>query len=190
MADKSPSKKKRFVLLSFFLAASSGLPILGLVLFVRRGHELYESSRILVSLVGLIFVVTVAVSVATVAGHPPVMTLAPLIPSRRQRAMWRDMRRRPKLDDEEFYVRFYREAGIPKEVTVRLRALYAQQLGISRVFPEDRAADFDDDLDFGELLIEVAEEFGIDFSDEEAQTLADNGTFDALVRHLSSIPYR
>lgn len=98
------------------------------------------------------------------------------------------MRQRPELSDNEFYERFYRHTEVPQEIPLRLRAIYADAVGISRVFPEDRAVEFDEEMDFGELLLAVAEEFDVDFSEQEAIQLAADGTFDSLVRQLAERP--
>ena len=92
------------------------------------------------------------------------------------------------MNDKEFYQRFYSDSGVPEEIPLRLRGVYAEQLGISRLLPQDRATDFDEELDFGDLLFAVAEEFSIGFSEREAKELAAAGTFDAIVRHVASKP--
>jgi hypothetical protein len=98
------------------------------------------------------------------------------------------MRQRPEIIDKEFYQRFYGDSGIPEDIPLRLRGVYAEQLGINRLLPHDKATDFDEELDFGELLFDVAAEFSIDFSEEEVTELAEVGTFDAVVRCVASKP--
>jgi acyl carrier protein len=99
------------------------------------------------------------------------------------------MRRRPELSDAEFYSRFYAGADVPKKVAIRMRGLYAEQLGIINVRPSDRATDFDEELDFHDVLLNLAEEFKIEISDESAERLAEAATFDELVRYVATKPF-
>ena len=154
------------------MAAIAGLALIVILRCVTRDHWFFEASFIIVGILGVVLVFTLPICVLTLLGHQLVMTLAPLVPTSRQRAKWREMRQRPEINDKEFYQRFYGDSGIPEEIPLRLRGLYAEQLGISRLLPHDRATDFDDELDFGDLLFAVAEEFSIDFSEREARELA------------------
>ena len=187
--DKSSDTREPLHRWPFFAAAFSGLTLIVILWSVARDHWFFEASSIVVGFLGLVLVVTLPICVLTLLGHQPVMTLAPLVPTSRQRATWREMRQRPEINDNDFYQQFYGDSGIPEEIPFRLRGLYAKQLGISRVLPHDKATDFDDELDCGDLLYEVAEEFSIDFSEEEARELASVGTFDAIVRCVALKPW-
>ncbi len=173
----------------FYVAAIAGLALFVILRCVVRGHWFFEASCIIVGVLGVVLVVTLPICVLTLLGRQPVMTLSPLVPTSRQRARWREMRQRPETSDSDFYQQFYSDSGIAEEIPLRLRGLYAEQLGISRVLPHDKATDFDEELDFGDLLFEVAEEFSIGFSDDEAKDLACEGTFDAVVHCVASKPW-
>lgn len=114
------------------------------------------------------------------ARHRSVMNLSPLFRTKEERSKWREMRQRPLLSDDEFYQRFYADTGIAKEILVRIRHIYATQLAMDRVWPADKATEFDSELDLAELLVEVEEEFKVEVSDDEALKL--DGSFDSLVR--------
>ena len=134
---------------------------------------------------GVVFAVAYPLCLLILVGHPPVMSLSPLLPSASERAKWRELRRRPLLDDGQFYRRFYAASGIPAGIPLRLRQLYAEQLGMDRVWPEDHAAEFIEELDFRDLLDEVAGKFGVHFSEEHVDAL--DGSFDSLVRCVASM---
>ena len=134
---------------------------------------------------GIVFAGTFPLCLLILVGHPPVMSLSPLLPSAWERAQWRELRRRPLLDDRQFYQRFYAASGIPASVPLRLRQVYAEQLGMDRVWPEDHAAEFIKELDFRDLLDEVAREFGVRFSEEHVDAL--DGSFDSLVQCIAGI---
>ncbi|MBC8869422.1 MAG: hypothetical protein H8E44_08395 [Planctomycetes bacterium] len=162
------------------LVNAIALTIFGLVWFVPADHWLRPALFV-------VLVFTLPIVFLTLIGHPPVMTLSPFIRSSRERARRREMHNRPELTDREFYQRFYAHLGIPEEVPLRLRDVYALQLSVTKgkVLPQDRATEFDEELDFGELLFSVADEFGVEFSEEETERLVADGTFDAVVRHLA-----
>jgi hypothetical protein len=100
----------------------------------------------------------------------------------------RDLRGRPLLDDRAFSEAYYGGSGIPENIPVRSRKVYAEQLGRLglRVRPEDRATDFYPDLDLADLLSDVGDEFGIKILDEAMREV--DGSFDAAVRYLASHP--
>lgn len=172
----------------FIAAAISGLALIVVFRWVPHDQRFLLLSSVIVGVCGVVLVFTLPICVLTLLGHQPVMTLSPLVPSSHQRAKWRDMRQRPELSDKEFYFQFYGSTGIPEEIPLRLRGVYAGQLGISRVLPNDKATDFDEELDFCDLLFAVAEEFSIEFTEAEVKELATVGTFEAIVRCVASKP--
>jgi acyl carrier protein len=95
------------------------------------------------------------------------------------------LQRRPLLDDRAFYERFYAQTGIPEDIPIRLRQVYAEQFGRAwgKVYPRDNVVEIFDDLDLAELLCEVEDEFGVSFPDEVGRNM--DGTFDAIVRYLA-----
>ena len=134
---------------------------------------------------GIVFAVTFPLCLLILVGHPPVMSLSPLLSSASERAKWRELRRRPLLDDRQFYQRFYAVSGIPAGVPLRPRQVYAEQLGMDRVWPEDRAVEFIEQLDFRDLLDAVAGKFGIHFSEEQFDSL--DGSFGSLVQCIAEM---
>ena len=137
-------------------------------------------AALLVGLVGAILIFTLPVCLLILFGARPVMTLSPLFPSQQKRARWAEMRQRPMLSDDEFYERFYADTGIAREIPIRLRRIYATQLAMDRVWPSDKATEFDGELDLADLVADVAEEFNVEVSNDEALKL--DGSFDSIVR--------
>jgi len=87
--------------------------------------------------------------VASLGGGAAVLVLAALgKPAKEQRAE-EEPEARPALDDDAFYENFYLHTPDPKDIAVRLRRLYAGQLGPpwDKVRPKDNVAEVYD-LDF------------------------------------------
>jgi hypothetical protein len=103
----------------------------------------------------------------------------------KEHAFERELKNRPQLDDDAFYEKFYAGTATPKEIPIRLRQLYAEQLGQpwANVLPQDNPARVYGDLDPADLLAEVAKEFAVPFSAEEMQRL--DGSFDSVVKFLN-----
>ncbi len=120
----------------------------------------------MVGILGTILVFDLPVCVLILIGRPPVMTLSPLLPSAEERRFQKIVRERPRLSDDKFHDRFYRDSGVPPHVPIRLRKIYATELGMDRVWPEDKATDFDGELDFADLVTTVADEFGVRLTEE------------------------
>jgi hypothetical protein len=51
---------------------------------------------------------------------------------------------------------------------------------MEKVWPEDKAAEFDWELDFGDVLARVESDFGVRFTKEEIRQI--DGSFDSVVR--------
>jgi hypothetical protein len=90
------------------------------------------------------------------------------------------------MDDEAFYHRYYAGTEIPREIPIRLRCLFAYQLGNpwERIRPRDKVCRVLEDLDFAELVFEAEEEFAVNVSADEMQKL--DGSFDGLVRCIAT----
>src|SRR5689334_12092736 len=75
----------------------------------------------------------------------------------RQDVYKRAMARRPLQDDEAFYSTYYGNTKIPKDIPLRLRRLFAYQLGCpwERLRPRDLIYRVDDDIDFAEIVFEA-----------------------------------
>jgi acyl carrier protein len=95
------------------------------------------------------------------------------------------LRCRPYLTDEEFFERFYSDSGIPKEIPIRLRQLWAEQLGGEwyGVEPSDEPARIYWTLDLVELIYEVEEEFVIRISKADWQLIG--SSFDSFVHYVA-----
>jgi hypothetical protein len=128
----------------------------------------------------LVLVVDVPICFLILIGKPPLMTLAPLIPSAEERANRKRLKERQILDDDAFYERFYAGTGIPKEIPLCLRRVYTSELFMAAVWPEDKAVEFDGELDFGRVLWRVQREFGVQFMKEDIRDI--DGSFDSVVQ--------
>jgi len=174
---------KRQAIAPLLVAACGLLLVLGLLWASGEGVD-SSAVAVLVGVLGAVLVFDISLCVLILVGYPPTMTLAPLFRTRSERAKWRQMRRRPLLSDDEFFERFYSGTSIPRDIPLRLRRIYAEQLGMDRVEPSDVAAEFDSEIDLMDLLDEVEEEFGVAFSIEEAHQLA--GSFDSVARAVAA----
>jgi hypothetical protein len=123
-------------------------------------------------LVWLVF--TLPICVLYLIGHPPVMSLSPLVPSRLARAYREELRRRPELDDESFFARFYGEADVPRDIPIRLRKICMEEGNttlLSRVHPDDFVTAIDDEMDLDGILEEVERAFAVRFTKQEMRSL-------------------
>jgi acyl carrier protein len=98
----------------------------------------------------------------------------------------RQLAARPQLDDRTFCNSWYEGSGIPEDIPIRVRKVYAEQLGRywRGVRPADKACLAYPDLDFAELLYEIEDEFGIHIPLEDMKALDE--TFDSVVRYVAS----
>jgi hypothetical protein len=135
---------------------------------------------VLFAILTMVLVVDLPICVLILIGRPPVITLSPLIPSAEERANWKRLKQRQLLDDDAFYERFYAGTGISKEIPIRLRRSYAVGLLMDRVWPEDKAVEFDWEVDFGDVLAAAENDFGVRFTNDEAGQI--DGSFDSVVR--------
>ena len=101
-------------------------------------------------------VIALPVFVMAIAGHPVVMSLAPLFPSAESRHLRRNPAA-PKLDDHAFYEAFYRDSNIPRSIPIVLRHELEEALGmdLSGLHPADNIALVDDELDFGDVVYRI-----------------------------------
>lgn len=90
-----------------------------------------------------------------------------------------------EMDGITFFNTYYAKTSVPKDIPIRLRKIFVEQLGSrwKRVKPHDRPTDEDDELDFSELLSEIEHEFGIAIPEEQAQRM--DGSFDGIVRYVA-----
>jgi hypothetical protein len=73
--------------------------------------DLSGAAHILFGLRGTVLVFDLPVCFFILIGHPPVLTLALLLPSKEEREFHRALRLRPRLSNDEFFARFYAGTG-------------------------------------------------------------------------------
>ena len=119
-------------------------------------------------------------------GDPPELSLEPLVPSKAERELRRELRERAKIDGDEFYEKYYSESTIPKRLVVGLRRLLESQLGLpeNSIEPNDNMAIADPELDWRDLMDEVTDELGILIDDALIEKM--DGTFDNLLRTITN----
>jgi len=112
--------------------------------------------------------------------------LGEIFMSKHELAYERTLASRPLLNDDTFYRSHYATTDVPPDIPIRLRRLFAIQLGSpwEHVEPADKPHEMYDDLDFAELVYDTEEEFGVSIPVEEMQTL--DGSFESLVRCVAA----
>lgn len=109
------------------------------------------------------------------------MTLVPLVDSAESKAFRKELRERAVLSDAEFYARYYDGSGIPSEISAGVRrALHSVDSLFERAIPTDRLFHLYDELDFGDVLKAIEQEFKIRFSEADRATV--DGTLENLIR--------
>lgn len=115
-----------------------------------------------------------------------------------ERAYEAELRRRPPLDDDVLYERYYAGSGVPRSIPLRYRQLLRSILGIdlAALQPQDNIALIFEGLDFADVLYRINREFRVsiplDALKVDPRDLADatpsiDGTFDSVVRYLTAI---
>jgi hypothetical protein len=116
-----------------------------------------------------------------------------------ERAYEVELRRRPQLNDDDFYERFYAGSDVPKDIPIRLRQVYEKAMGddVSGLHPQDNFAAIYDGLDFSVILCRVEREFNLKiplaavvkaplkYRGKSSSTGDIDGTFDSVVRYLA-----
>jgi hypothetical protein len=89
-------------------------------------------------------------------------------------------------DKETFYSRFYGDSGIPEEIPIRLRQVFAARIyGIWKtVTPQTNPVRECDDIDIEDVFREIEEEFGLSIPEQDKDQL--DGSFDGFVRYLAN----
>ena len=97
----------------------------------------------------------------------------------------RKLAARPRLSEDEFYDCFYSRSEVPRDIPIRLRRLWADELGDEwyGVEPGDKPEEILWWLDLADLYRAAAEEFRINI--RKADWRAIDGSFDSLVRYLA-----
>jgi len=135
----------------------------------------------------LVFDVPVCLLVAWVwirERQPPQLSLSPLIPTRAERELYRNLKNRPQLNDDEFYSAYYLTSGISKKTISTIRSILSEQIGmnLSTLLPHDDLTLIDPDIDWTIIIDEVEREFETRFADSELE--AGPATLDFFVQHL------
>ncbi len=108
--------------------------------------------------------------------------------------LWRDnfdgmrteyeIKKRPKLEFDEFYARFYSESGILQSTVASMLAITSEQFGIPTgcIRPDDNflQTDLADTMWY---IVEISEEFGIPKARQDELEVLD-GTFDNIVHYI------
>ena len=104
-------------------------------------------------------------------GEAQEVNLSPLIPSRAERELMKNLRTRPGLTDDEFYSTFYGGSGIPKASVSSIREILAEQIGMdhSALLPDDDMILIDPEIDWSIIIDEVEREFCVRFTDSELE---------------------
>jgi hypothetical protein len=173
-----------------FVIAMSGL-IAALILWFWPPLP-KDLNAIVFGLVGAILVFDIPVCILVllqwlVTGEPPELSLSPLIPSREEREFHRELRKRPKLNDNEFYNTYYSNSPIPKRLAIQLRASLENACGLDfgGLHPTDNLIYADAELDWADILFRINREFDVVVPEEVYDTL--DGTFDSLLRCIATI---
>ena len=116
-------------------------------------------------------------------GEPPKLNFEPLVDPAETRALRRTLKQRPHLDDETFYRSFYSNSGVSKETVLGVRREMQSMLGrsLAGVHPGDDMGVLEPEVDFADLLDELADAFEIVIPWWKGEIDID-GSFDSLVR--------
>jgi hypothetical protein len=127
---------------------------------------------------------TLPIAFLYLIGKPPVMSLAPLLSSREARAYQRELQARRNIDDNAFLERFYSQTDVPRDIPIRLRRLFVQELDslFLRMHPEDQFVWLVEDIDLSPFIRMVEREFAVTLTHEVCAKI---DTFDWLVRYIA-----
>ena len=178
-AQKKPQLTRLEALTPFVIAGVSGALLAWFWIIRPFGNFDFW----MIGILGTVLIFDLPVCILILIGRPPVMTLSPLLPSAEERRFRKTVRERPRLSDDEFHDCFYKDAGVPQHIPIRLRKIYSTKLGMGGVWPEDKATDFDGELDFADLVTAVADEFGVHFTEQEIGQM--DGSFDSIAKCLA-----
>lgn len=150
--------------------------------------RLFESAAVYaVCFAILVFSVPVCLLVAWErlrTGEPPELGLSPLILSRPERELIRNLKTRPRLSDRSFCETFYPDSGFSVQSIAKLRNILAGQIGynLAGLHPDDDLSLLDDEIDWMIIVSEIEREFGIQFTRTDLE--AGPATFDFFARRI------
>jgi len=186
-SNASASDNRRiFIALIPFIIAVPGLIVATVLWFWP------PSNLIAFGIVGAILIFDLPVCVLVVIqwlakGEPPGLSLSPLVPCREEREFHRNLRERPKLNDDEFYDTFYANSRIPKRLPVQLRTSLENAFGLDfgALHPTDNLIYADVEVDWADVIFRVKRDFDIVVPDDMIGRL--DGTFDSLLQYIAEI---
>lgn len=125
-------------------------------------------------------IVTLPIAFSYVIGKPMVLRLDLDGDSDECRAMSKEISRRNRISEDEFYQRFYDGSGIERETIGRIRKLLRRRIDsrADRLVPTDYLPLFWEWLDFADVFTILGREFEINLGHEGSF----NGTLDGLIR--------
>jgi hypothetical protein len=107
-------------------------------------------------------------------------------PARRARRQFDDeISRREPLTDEQYCERFFAQSGVPRDIPIRLRALYAKHVRFpaALILPSDELTHLAcDSFDVMDLVLDIEREFGVRLTNEELATL--DGSMNSVIACL------
>jgi hypothetical protein len=177
-AAREASTRRRW---QWFLAIEGMLVLFaGAMIWVSLALRIIWLGYVCVPLIAWL-IVTLPIAFLYLIGHPPVMSLAPLIPSAESRAFRKEVRARPILEDDEFYARFYGDSGVSPDIVAKVRKCVTEWVPLAeRAIPTDNLGLLDDELDFVDVLHWIGNEFDIRFTRADYPLL--DGTLGSLIR--------
>jgi hypothetical protein len=110
--------------------------------------------------------------------------LTPVGPFPSELAYADECSRRPKLTDDEFIEKYYPSSDVRRDVPLRVRRVFAEQLEFDKVIPSDCPCDILQDIDLQTILDEISDEFNVALYVEQMPN--DDGSFDSIVRFVNS----
>ncbi len=102
---------------------------------------------------------------------------------RTERMYKRKAESRELLTDDEYYERYYHRTDVERDVVVRVRKVVATQLAFTKVVPSDNICQMFLDIPFDEVVWDLAEEFGFQWTHEELSAL--DGSLNSLIRYVA-----
>lgn len=94
---------------------------------------------------------------------------------------------RSGLSDEQFYLQFYSQTDIPRELVTQMRSEFQRITGydLSALHPTDNLALAFNDLDLADVLFCMERRFSVSISLDVCSDEID-GTFDSMLRFIHS----
>lgn len=91
----------------------------------------------------------------------------------------REVNGRPRLSEDDFHREYYSRTDVSPDTCAGVRCIILEQLRLRETRPSDNIAVLSD-IDIGEILMEIGEEFSVEFTEDTICEL--DGTLDSLIR--------